>query len=146
MTEHINLYIPLISRKNMNKKLFLLGFVSIFLLVFALNTVSALHGHGAYINSYSSHSTRTYGYEDNLYTRTTDYNRDTISRYLSDGSYEKTTTYTRTIRESPRDFFRYYDSRPGYSFGSRFGNYYDRPIQRGYGFGSNRLYYNSPYY
>ena len=127
MTEYINLYIPVISRKNMDKKLFLLGLASIFLLAFSLNTVSAYHNHGDYINSYSYSSSRSYGYADHLFTRTTDYNRDTISRFLSDGTYEKTTTYTRTIRESPRDFFIRYN----------------RPIYRGYGFGN---YYNRPYY
>lgn len=138
MTGHRNLYIPILSRKNMDKKLFLLGFASIFLLVFAINTISAYHGHGDYINSYSYSSSRSYGYADNIYTRSTDYHRNTISRYLSDGTFERTTTYIRTTREPSYYSNRYYDYRPNYR-GYEFGNYYNRPFY-------NRISYNRPYY
>ena len=124
----------------MGKKLFLLGFLGIFLLELSLNEVAAYHDHGDYINSYSYSSSKSYGYAGNIYTTDKFYDRSTVSRYLSDGTFEKTTTYINTVRRSQPRFG--YNYRPNIRYGnynrlgSGYGNYYNGP---GYRFGG---YYN----
>lgn len=126
----------------MGKKLFLLGFLSIFLLALSLNAVAAYHDHGDYINSYSYSSSKSYGYQGHVYTIDKFYDRSTVSRYLSDGTYERTLTYVKTTRESPSYNYRYGSYGPNRGYGSYnrlgygYGNYYNGP---GYRFGG---YYN----
>ena len=116
----------------MGKKLFLLGFLGIFLLALSLNAVAAYHDHGDYINSYSYSSSKSYGYAGNIYTTDKFYDRSTVSRYLSDGTYERTVTYVKTTRDSPPRYNYRYGS---YGPNRGYGNYYNR---LGYG-----NYYNS---
>lgn len=124
----------------MGKKLLLLVFASIFLLALSLNAVAAYHGHGDYINSYSYSSSKSYGYAGNVYTTDKYYDRSTVSRYLSDGTYEKTVSYIKTTRESPRYGYNSYGLRGYGNYYNRlgYGNYYSVPDYR-YGNYYNRV-------
>ena len=113
----------------MSKKLF--GFVlgALMLMVVFSAFGSAYHYHG-YDDDYSR---RTYHstYERNGQFRATDYDRSTFTRYLADGSRQRTTTFTRTTTESPRQgYYRpigYYGgghyNAPHYGYGNYYGGY-----------------------
>jgi hypothetical protein len=122
----------------MNKRLFL-PVILLFALVLAISSVSAYNvwDYGAYSNGpghfsdshYSSHKSSTSGYSwGPIKTKSTDYERSTVSRALPWGGSEKVTTTTKIVRDDP------------YSGYNNYGRYNTR-YSRGY---DNR--YHKPYY
>ena len=118
------------------KKEYFFGFLTAFLLL-SLSFSSAYPYYGNYGNNYypnnqfdtySYSSTRSYGDSFGLsYQKITNYNKLNEVRYLRDGSIERTTSYVRTVRETPD--YRY----PNYYGNSYYGNSYYGNYGMGYG-------------
>lgn len=96
----------------MNKKIFALALTSLLVLFSLASLTSAYYynyypsyNYGGYggnnFDSYSYQTSRTSGSGPYMNTRTTNYDRSTSSRYLSDGTYETITHNMRTTRASP---------------------------------------------
>jgi len=123
-----NLYIVLNLTKNMKKILFTFALIAGVLLssmASAYPYYSNYYGPDNY-DRYSLQSSRTTSRGGFVSSRDNSFNKETSARYLSDGTYERTTHFMTTTRQSPqRPTGTFYRNSPRYNSGYYNNNYYD---------------------
>lgn len=124
----------------MKNKVILTLFTLAFLAI-SLNSVSAYYYYTPY-DSVDTSYTKTTNYNSNYglsYSKTTSFDKSTNNVYLPNGGYEKRTTYTKTVSESPK----YYS---GYGYYPQYGyNYYPSNYRTRYIFEPTYKSYNYYY-
>jgi hypothetical protein len=127
----LQIYIVLGAGKYMNRKLYILGVLGVFLLLTSISFSSAYY-YDYYspkkYNAYSYMSSRDYGYQGvSGYSKTTSYDKYTTEGWQR-GQYVKSTHYVKTTRESPYKYgYGYYGNYPYsnyYSYGNSYQNRY----------------------
>ena len=146
MTRERNIYIPLARRKSMKKIIFAFAFLIIFLFATIVNAAPYyMYNYGGNnFDSYTFHSSHASGYNGFVSQRDTFFNKETSSRYLRDGTYEKRTTFTTTTHESP-PWQPYNSYVPNYNYANynRYNYYDDRYWYQKYWNPKNAYNYNS---